>query len=496
MVNTQKNSQLENTQKTQSQVGDIIGKSAQKKPVILVIFGGTGDLTKRKLVPALAGLVEEGVISTDSLIVGIGRRDYTHETYRNFLLSEVTCKVDHDCVSHANILYYQKDTSLSGSLLELAKILDAHDTKLGVRCERVFYLATSYELFGSILENILEAKLDDGTAKIVFEKPFGHDYKSALKLEKHVHTIFDESRVYRIDHYLGKETVQNIITLRFANPIISAIFCNAYIDHIDVFSDELLDVANRIGYYNTSGATKDMVQSHLLQVLSLILMPEPKSFDAEHIHDAKVKALKSLRLGQTHVVGQYDTYQEELKVHLSAMQNGIKNNLESSQTETFVRMNIISTLKQWRNVQIFLQTGKALDKKSSKIIVYLKQPSILSGFTANKDQKTDNRIVIDIQPGSDIKIYFNTRKPYSKNELIRVPMEFSGEAKFGPNTTDGYKLLLSDVFDADKTLFTRYDELMYSWKLIDSFMKVKEHLPLVIYKKGSSPFVITGNVKW
>jgi glucose-6-phosphate 1-dehydrogenase len=470
----------------------IIGslKQCAQKSVTLVIFGGTGDLTKRKLVPALSGLVEDGLLSPKSLIVGVARRDHTDDSYRDFLLSDVTCQLDRDCISHAQIKYYQKDSSKAGALRDLVKMLDDHDLVSGCESQRIFYLATSYDLFEPILQNIRQEGLEKkGNAKIVFEKPFGHDSISAKRLTNLIHSVFDEEHVYRIDHYLGKETVQNIIALKFANPLINAIFSKKYIDHIDVFSDETLDVANRIVYYDSSGATRDMIQSHLLQVLSLVLMDEPKSFAPDDLHDAKVRVLRSLRVGSKHVIGQYDSYNFEL-----ADAKGLSKN--TSSTETFVRMHVVSTLSKWRGVDFFLQTGKALDKKSSKVIIYLKKSELLHGFHFDVNERTDNRIVIDIQPGSDIKIYFNTRKPDAKDKLTRVSMDFCGEVQFGPNTTDGYKLLLEDVLASDKTLFTRDDELRYSWKLIDSFMTLKQNIKLVKYKKGASPFVISGSAKW
>jgi glucose-6-phosphate 1-dehydrogenase len=456
-------------------------KIVSKKPISLVIFGGTGDLTKRKLVPALAGLVEDGAISSKSLIVGVARRDHTDETYRNFLLENVVCQTDKDCISHARISYYQKDSAAPGALGGLSQLLDAHDTNVGEACERIFYLATSYTVFGGILENIKQAGLLHN-AKIVFEKPFGHDYKSAMALEKQIHAVFSEEQVYRIDHYLGKETVQNINVLKFANPLIAAVMSNKFIDHIEVFSDETLGVGDRIAYYDGSGATRDMIQSHLLQVLSLVLMDEPKSFSADDIHDAKIKVLKTLKLGKTHIVGQYESYLAEL--HAAK--------LPTSKTETFSRVHVLSSSPKWSGVDIYLQSGKKLEKKSSKIILYLKKNSHQLGFSGG----TENRIIIDIQPGEDIKLYFNTRKPFSKNELVSVNMTFCGNCLFGNNTTDGYKLLLYDVIYGEKTLFTRYDELRYSWKLVDAFLKQKQNLPLHVYKDGANVFSIIGNLKW
>ena len=451
-----------------------------KKRATFIIFGGTGDLTKRKLVPAFAGLVADGVIDKRSTIIGIGRRDQTDDSYRTLLVSSANTTVEKKVVSEANIKYYQRDSTVPGALAELESVIKSAEPKLG--SERVFYLATSYTLFPKIIANLKSAGLDKTISihkpKVVFEKPFGHNYESALALEKKIHAVFSEDQVYRIDHYLGKETVQNINILKFTNPFIKAIMNKDFVDYIDIFSDETLGVGERLGYYDGVGATKDMIQSHLLQVLSLVLMGEPKSFDGSGIHDAKAKVLKKIRIlpKQYQIVGQYESLEAEFKAQ----------DMEKSNTETFVRMGVECTSRRWRGVKCFLQSGKKLSKKSSKIIIYLKRPNdiVTSAFGGIEE----NKIIIDIQPDEDVKIYFNTRKPFSKNTVRTVPMDFCGACHFGTNTTDGYKVLLRDVLLDDKTLFTRYDELRYSWRIVDSFLAMKSSLMMHTYKDGASAF--------
>ena len=453
------------------------------KTISFVIFGGTGDLTKRKLVPAISGLIEEGLVSQNSTIIGVARREHTNQSYRDFLLENASCKKDKACITQANILYFQKDSGESGALTDLVTLLAKVEKNATESVERVFYLATSYTVFPGILKNLKESGLAKG-AKIVFEKPFGHDYNSAKQLESQIHAAFSEAQIFRIDHYLGKETVQNINVFKFANPFIDGILRKEYIDSIDIFSDETLGVADRVGYYNESGATRDMIQSHLLQVLSLVLMEKPKSFTPDALHDAKVRVLESLKLlpASTQIIGQYEGYVQELE----------SQGLTDTQTETYVRMGLESTLPRWRGVKLFLQSGKHLQKKSSMVIIYLKQDATVKSFFP---QMGDTKIVIDIQPDADIKIYFNTRNPHSGDAMELVAMNFCGKQHFGPNTTDGYKVLLNDVLVGDHTLFTRKDELLLSWKVVDAFLKLKQDLSMHTYKKGTHAFDIVNSCR-
>lgn len=453
-----------------------------KKHTTFVIFGGTGDLTTRKLVPAFAGLIEDGVLAKQSTIIGIARGNFTNDSYRELLLASARNAHEKECISHVNILFYQADSTKKGALENLVTLIADNEPPKG--SERIYYLATSYTIFPAIIKNLQSVGLHEQQnhdTKIVFEKPFGHNYESAVALERQIHSVLAEEHVYRIDHYLGKNTVQNINILKFANPFFDAILTDKFVDKIEIFSDEPLGVGNRLGYYDNAGAVKDMIQSHLLQVLSLVLMDKPKTFSDHDIHDAKVKVLRKLKLrgASHHSIGQYTSYATELA---NAGMNA------NSKTETYARLSFFCDTPRWRGTRLYLQTGKKLHKKSSKVLIYLKKPH--DTVYAHMDGVEENMIVIDIQPDEDVKIYINTRQNSSKNAVTNVPMDFCGTCHFGANTSDGYKTLLEDVLKDDKTLFTRYDELRWSWKIIDGFETMKKKLPLHKYEDGTPPFEI------
>lgn len=443
------------------------------KPITFVIFGGTGDLAKRKLAPAFKALEEEGLIPQNSLLVGVGRSEYNSDTYRDALLEMMPECKDGMCLPNINIKYVQTDSSKEGAFKELKDKLAEWESK--DTAQRVFYLATTYKIFPDILKNLKEAHLhkEDGKdSKIVFEKPFGHGLDSAKELETEIHNVFDEKDVFRIDHYLGKETVRNLTMLKYSNPIIQDLLNNRHVEKVEVFADEDMGVGNRLGYYDGAGAVKDMIQSHLLQVAALILMNPPESIFSSDVHDKKVEVLRDLHIAETgHTLGQYEGYKEELK----------EADLPESETETFASLSLYSNSPEWQGVPIYLRTGKALDRKKGKIIVYFKQKEL-------KDVKglSQNTLIIDIHPDEDIKLYFNTRKRDTTDEVEVVPLDFCGDCHFGPNTSDGYKILLHEMLQGHKTLFTRDDELLESWRIIEEFVAIKSSLKVQNYKKGSS----------
>ena len=444
------------------------------KQVTFIVFGGTGDLTKRKLVPAFGQLVLEKTIETRSLLVGIGRSDYTDDTYRTMILESLTSQKEKECVEQMEIKYFRADTSEENALTELPEKLNLWEK--GKESERIFYLATTYQIFPSIIQNIEQTKLHQThNAKIVFEKPFGHNAQSSQELESQIHSVFDEANIYRIDHYLGKETVQNINIFKFTNPLIDSILTNNFVRKIEVIADENLSVGNRLGYYDGAGATKDMIQSHLLQVASIILMERPTHLDATCIHDKKVEILQNIVVQEPskHLFGQYESYETELKEF----------GLKPSQTETFSQVCLSCNTKRWDGVDIVLRSGKNLNQKIGQVIVHFK--GVGSDFSHDLENIQENRLVIDIHPQEDIKLFFNTKKRDHKSMLEHVEMNYCGTCHFGPNTTDGYKMLIKDVIHNEKTLFTRNDELAQSWRITDDILSQRESIPFVVYKNGS-----------
>ncbi len=447
-----------------------------KTTVTFIIFGGTGDLTKRKLIPAFGQLLEQNTLSEKSLIIGVGRSEYTHESYREIILESLQDSKERELVSKLRIKYERVDSSIPKSLDALTQKLQTWEDEQTT--QRIFYLATTYKIFPNIIQNIQHAQLAQTTkeTKIVFEKPFGHDYTSAKKLEEDIHAVFEESQIYRIDHYLGKETVQNLTVFKFANPIINAILNGDLVEKIDVFVDENLSVKDRLGYYDGAGSLKDMIQSHLLQVLALVLMERPTHLSADCIHDEKVEILKQLTVlpAKHHILGQYEGYSRELT----------EAGFLESRTDTFSYLALSCNTKRWKGVDIALQTGKNLDKKEGKIIIHFKSPQ--SEFLGDFKHFKENKLVIDIHPQEDITLFFNTKKRFSSDTLERVDMDFCGNCHFGPNTTDGYMKLLQDILLGDKTLFIRNDELLESWKIVDTIRAIKKDIVFVTYPKGSS----------
>ncbi|MFT4312279.1 MAG: glucose-6-phosphate dehydrogenase [Candidatus Woesearchaeota archaeon] len=437
--------------------------------VSFIIFGGTGDLTQKKLVPAFAQLLEQGSLAKGSLIIGIARSPYTSESYKQLLLQAAKTKKQKDAIEHLQIVFYQADSAKPGTLKELCSVLKKHEQGSH---QRVFYLATTYTLFGDILTNLESEKLIDKKVKVVFEKPFGYDLRSARKLERQICSKLDESQIYRIDHYLGKETVQNVTTFKFANPILGAMLSNAYVEKIEVIADEDMGVENRLGYYATTGAVRDMVQNHLLQLLALVIMDRPKTLNPESIHRQKVLALKKLYLGnfQEQTLGQYHSFLEQIQK---------KNFIGAKQTETFCSLTFYSRSPKWKGVAFQLRTGKKLDKKYGRVVVHFRQPKdTLPGQQPNK-------MIIDIHPSENIQLFFNT-KAREDQKLTQVSFDYCGECVFGPNTTDGYKKLLFDIISGDKTLFIHHNEIIESWKLVEEVLKKKHTFTFVRYKDGSN----------
>ena len=447
----------------------------KKQEVTFVLFGGSGDLVRRKLVPAFSNLVQEGRIREDSTIIGVSRKNWNSEEYKKFLVGSVSNN-EKDNIKKLDIRFFQGDFS-NKKLEGLRELIEKCERK---GCNRIYYLATSFKFFADIIEELKEYRLhkkNDGFTRIVFEKPFGNDLKSSELLDKKIHGVFNEKDVFRLDHYLAKETVQNLNVLKFTNPILYSTLNSKYVGNIQIIVDEDMGVGDRIGFYNDTGAIKDMIQSHLLQILSLILMEEPLSFDGEKIHDEKIKILKNLEILESkyHLLGQYESYLDEAK----------KVGLEGNNVETFARIVLNCKTKRWDGVELILRTGKKLKKKYGQIKINFKPipDNISKNFTGIKN----NKIVINIYPKQDIDILMNTNTPEQNNEVKPVKFEFCRECEFGPNTTNEYSVLLNEIIRGDKMLFTRSDEVKESWKIVEKIEKIRDKIKFVRYKDGGEP---------
>ncbi len=459
-------------------------------PCSIVIFGASGDLTARKLVPALYHLANEKQMPSDYRIVGFARREKTDESWRTELRESLdqfsrTKPVDDqvwaDFAKH--IFYCPGDLTEKASYQSLEKKLSSFGSG-PVRQNLLFYLATMPSQFGPAVEQLHETGLihkangasnGQGWQRIVVEKPFGHDLGSAYELNRELTRYAAEQQVFRIDHYLGKETVQNIMMFRFSNSIFERLWNRESVDHVQITVSEELGVGGRGGYYEEAGALRDMVQNHMLQVLSLIAMEPPVSLDAESIRDEKVKLLKSIRamkpedVARQVVRGQYfagtvdgeqrQGYRQETKVK------------PDSNIETYVAAKLLIDNWRWSGVPFYLRTGKSLPVSASEVrIQFRPTPHVL--FAAECGENLDaNALALRLQPDEGIYLRFNGKVPGTSLEVRPVRMHFSYDAEFGAYTPEAYERLLLEAMAGDATLFIRRDEVETAWQIVDSIRR-------------------------
>jgi glucose-6-phosphate 1-dehydrogenase len=463
------------------------------EPCSIIIFGASGDLTARKLIPALYHLFKDKQMPPDFRIVGFARREKTDDSWRSELRTALdqfsrTKPVD-DAVWQEfskHIYYCEGDLTDSAAYKKLAKQLTGFGSEpLGRNL--MFYLAISPSQFGETVEQLHNAELlhkdgANGWQRIVVEKPFGHDLESARQLNRELVRYSREQQIFRIDHYLGKETVQNILMFRFSNSVFERLWNRDSVDHMQFTVSEKLGVGQRGGYYEEAGALRDMVQNHLLQVLSLVAMEPPVSLEAESIRDEKVKLLKSIRPfgsgnGACQVVrGQYlagkmngemrPAYRREAKVS------------PGSNVETYVALELLIDNWRWSGVPFFLRTGKNLPVSTSEVrIQFRPTPNVL--FAAQCGQKLDpNALVLRLQPDEGISLRFNGKVPGTSVQVRPVRMHFSYDAEFSAYTPEAYERLLLDAMAGDATLFIRRDEVETAWKIVDGVRQSWDGKPL------------------
>ncbi len=453
----------------------------------IVIFGASGDLTWRKLVPALYNLYVKERLPQEFRIVGHARTEYTHEQFREHLHEGVEKFAEIDSGSWEqfakNIYYVQGRYDEPGAL---QKLNDFVKEKEPANASRLYYLAVPPTVFAPIVNSLGKAHMardNDRWCRVVFEKPFGHDLESARELNAIAHNVLDESQIYRIDHYLGKETVQNILVFRFANAIFEPVWNRNYIDHIQITAAESVDVGHRAHFYDEVGVLRDMFQNHLMQLLTLVSMEPPASFNADALRNEKVKVLASLRpmspttLADHSVRGQYEGY---LKT------DGVD---PQSTTATFAALNLFIDNWRWQGVPFYLRSGKNLAEKTTDIVIHFKcPPHLLFDLDSDKEMSA-NYISLCIQPDEGIHLRFETKVPDTDSRMQSVDMEFHYSEEFGPMALpDAYERLLLDVLQGDAALFTRADEIELSWKLIDAIIEgwqTEYAPPLETYAPGS-----------
>ncbi len=469
--------------------------SAERKPpgpCSIVIFGASGDLTARKLIPAFYHLCKDKQLPSAFRVIGFARRDKTDESWRNELREELnqfsrTQPVD-DAVWKEfakNLFYCRGDLTDAAAYKKLEELLTSFGSG-PLRENLLLYLATQPSQFGEVIEQIHRAGLlhKDGAGwqRIVVEKPFGHDLASAETLNRELTRYAHEQQVCRIDHYLGKETVQNILMFRFSNSIFERLWNRESVDHVQITVSEKIGVGDRGGYYEEAGALRDMVQNHMLQVLSLVTMEPPVSLAAESVRDEKVKLLKSIRaltpedVAHQVVRGQYFAgivngesrpgYRQEPKVK------------PNSNVETYVALKLLIDNWRWSGVPFYLRTGKNLPMSASEVrIQFRPTPHVL--FAAQCGQHLDtNAIALRLQPNEGIYLRFNGKVPGMSLGVRPVRMHFSYDAEFGAYTPEAYERLLLEAIAGDATLFIRRDEVETAWQIVDSIRKGWDGKPL------------------
>jgi glucose-6-phosphate 1-dehydrogenase len=450
------------------------------EPCTLVIFGATGDLTHRKLIPALYNLAAEGALPPAITIIGFARREKSSEEFRTEL-EATTRKFSRTPVSDdlwknfaSSIVYHRSAFDDAEGYKQLAREMEEADQKRGAGSNRLYYLAVAPDQFPVILSHLRESGLSIATSgswsRVIVEKPFGTDLKSAQALNSLVSDVFPESDTYRIDHYLGKETAQNIMVLRFANSIFESLWNSNHISHVQITAVEPLGVEGRAGYYDKSGAMRDMVQNHLLQLLTLTAMEPPTSLSADAIRDEKVKVLRSLRPLRGEDVFR-NVVRAQYKEGLIDGQpvpgyrdaDGVPPN---STTETYVALQVNIDNWRWAGVPFFIRTAKRMPKGGSEIAITFKSvPRVL--FNQNEESLEENVLVIRIQPDEGVSLRMSAKRPGSSLRIEPVKMDFHYGTSFGKATPEAYERLLLDAMSGDATLFARRDEVEEAWAFVD-----------------------------
>jgi len=463
------------------------GTSLKKiaEPCIMVIFGATGDLTGRKLLPALYNLAKDGQLPAHFACVGFARRDKSDVEFREEMKENVESfsrskPVDSELWQNFSeqLFYHKSEFHEDDGYISLKKQLDELDTRFGTRGNRVYYLSTQPSFFPLIIEKLSQHGLiykpgDEKTSRVIIEKPFGHNLNSAIALQEEIAHYLDEDQIYRIDHYLGKETVQNLLVLRFSNPIFESLWNNHQIDNVQITVAEEIGIGTRGRFWEEAGMLRDIVQNHVMQLLSLVAMEPPTSLTAKAIRDEKVKVMQSVRpfpkddLGSWVVRGQYGPgYINGVEVKGYREEDNVS---KTSFVETYAAIKLYIDNWRWSGVPFYLRAGKRLPKRASEIAITFKDaPAFL--FPESEKKLGPNTLVIRIQPNEGVSLKMNCKVP-GLAYLQPVKMDFRYGSFFGSTPPEAYERLLCDCMAGDNTLFAHFDEVHASWKLLEPVLQ-------------------------
>jgi glucose-6-phosphate 1-dehydrogenase len=470
-------------------------------PTTLVIFGASGDLAKRKLLPAIYNLAHEGALPERFNLIGCARSEWSDDEFRDVAREAIEKfsrrKPDPTVLdSLMSRVRYVPGTFDDNSLYEkIGAIADDEDKEAGIAFNRIFYLSVAPQFFKTIAGQIGQNGLNkraDAEVRIVVEKPFGHDLASALDLNAALLSVFDERQVYRIDHYLGKETVQNTLVLRFANGIFEPVWNRSYVDHVQITATEEVALEGRAGYYDKAGALRDLIQNHLLQLLMLTAMEPPVSFAADELRDEKVKvlhAIKPPKVEDVHEMAVRAQYSDgnaggkDVPAYLD--EEGVA---EGSVTETFAAVRLHIDNWRWAGVPFYIRTGKALARKGTEIVITLKPVPHLAFQQEGSLGVHPNQLILAVQPNEGVSMSLMAKIPGARMRVRPVNMEFLYGTSFLSQSPEAYERLILDTMRGDATLFARNDEVEAAWRIVDPILEAwsQDTSPIPQYKAGSS----------
>ena len=458
-------------------------------PTTIIIFGASGDLTQRKLIPSFFNLFRKRKTPKNINIIGYGGTPFTHEQFREHLYTGLTKYAGFEFTQEEwslfapNLYYHQGKYDDQAGFEEFSSYLNSLESGAA---NRLYYMSIPPSLFPVIISNLdatNQLKEDGGWRRVVIEKPFGTDLESAKELNHQLHKVLNEKQIYRIDHYLGKETVQNILFTRFANTIFEPVWNRNYIDSVQITVAEEVGVGHRGGYYDGVGVVRDMFQNHLLQLVTLVAMEPPASFKADALRNEKVKILSAIQPINGEQVA-YNTVRAQYRGYLE--EPDVKDN---STTPTYAALRLFINNWRWQGVPFYLRSGKNMAEKQTQIIIRFKEPPLAMFPMQPGQHMTPNMLVLYLQPDEGVHLRFEAKAPDTVAEARSVDMEFHYAESFGPTAIpEAYERLLLDAIQGDAALFTRADEVEMAWALIDPILQAWEaHQtpPMVAYNPGS-----------